>query len=324
MKMNYRKQYLLASAIQAVVIALLVMLLIAVPIYAEEEPPVNLGGTTMEPTDDPADDPVDDPTGNPADEPTGDPVEEPSEEPTEPPLQLSAVVNVSSLNIREAARSSSRRLGHYSRGALIVILEEKTVNGTPWGRTVHGWISLDYVKPIVPIPESGVVCNTDSPGSLHDMPAGRFTVSGDKKTYNGGALSITIPADWLALEQHFEDNGVSYFRHPTISGCQFRFEPSESAYVYKRTEEEYRKILDATIHSITIEKISGFSCTKVVYSYTTSAGVQKMGIFYDNIDIGVIVYYFDIEYPAAENEQLAPIFEEMIDSIVLLPYSPIG
>jgi hypothetical protein len=232
------------------------------------------------------------------------------------------VVAATTLHIR--ATPGGKQVDCYIQGTKVSILEEKTVNGTPWGRTVHGWISLDYVKPIVPIPESGVVCNTDSPGSLHDMPAGRFTVSGDKKTYNGGTLSITIPADWLALEKHLEDNGVSYFRHPTISGCQFRFEPSESAYVYKRTEEEYRKILDAKIHSITIEKISGFSCTKVVYSYTTSAGVQKMGIFYDNIDIGVIVYYFDIEYPAAESEQLVPIFEEIIDSIVLLPYSPIG
>ena len=159
------------------------------------------------------------------------------------------------------------------------------------------------------------------------MPAEKFTVNGDKKTYNGSTFSITIPADWLTLEQHFEDNGVCYFRHPTIN-CQFRFEPTESVYIRERTEEEYRKMFsysnlqDLKFISITVEKISGFSCTKVVYSYT-SDGVQRTAILYDNIVIGVIMYRFYIYYPAAESEQLAPIFEEMIDSIVLLPYSPI-
>ena len=51
---------------------------------------------------------------------------------------------------------------------------------------------------------------------------------------------------------------------------------------------------------------------------------QKMGIFYDNIVIGIIMYEFDIDYPAAESEQLVPIFEEMIDSIILRPYSTIN
>ena len=208
-------------------------------------------------------------------------------------------------------------------------MEEKTVNGTTWGRTDRGWISLDYVKPIVPLPDSDVHCNVEAYDSLHEMPAGHFTVNGDKKTYNGETLSITIPADWLTLEQHFEDNGVRYFRHPTISGCQFRFEPTESIYIRKPTEEEYRKMFsysnlqDLKFISITQEKISGFSCTKVVYSYTTSKGDQRMSIFYDNIVIGVIMYRFDIDYPAAESERLAPVFEEIVDSIVLLPYSPI-
>lgn len=52
-----------------------------------------------------------------------------------------AVVTVSELNIRDEASTSGDRVGSYTYGDRITILETK--NG--WGRTDKGWVSLSYV-----------------------------------------------------------------------------------------------------------------------------------------------------------------------------------
>jgi len=101
----------------------------------------------MLPSDATTDPVMQNPTDAPTEAPTETPTEAPTEAPTEPPQeQLNAVVNVNSLNIRESAHSSSRRVGRYARGAQVVILEQKMVNGVKWGRTSKGWICLSYVK----------------------------------------------------------------------------------------------------------------------------------------------------------------------------------
>lgn len=58
----------------------------------------------------------------------------------------SKTVTASSLRIRSGAGTGNTILGYLSNGAKVTILEEKTVNGTPWGRIDKGWICLDYVK----------------------------------------------------------------------------------------------------------------------------------------------------------------------------------
>ncbi len=75
------------------------------------------------------------------------PVTEPpiTEPPAEPPAtQTDGKVTASKLNIR--ATPGGRYLGYYVRGTKVVILEKKTVDGTPWGRTDKGWICLTYVE----------------------------------------------------------------------------------------------------------------------------------------------------------------------------------
>ena len=52
-----------------------------------------------------------------------------------------AVVTVNELNIRDEASTSGNRVGSYTYGARITVLETK--NG--WGRTDKGWVSLSYV-----------------------------------------------------------------------------------------------------------------------------------------------------------------------------------
>ena len=50
------------------------------------------------------------------------------------------------LNIRSAASTKSTVVGAYHKGDSVVILEQKLVNGTAWGRTDKGWICMNYVK----------------------------------------------------------------------------------------------------------------------------------------------------------------------------------
>ena len=49
------------------------------------------------------------------------------------------------LRIRSGAGTSNAHIGNYYSGNQVVILEQTTVNGRPWGRTDKGWICLEYV-----------------------------------------------------------------------------------------------------------------------------------------------------------------------------------
>ena len=62
------------------------------------------------------------------------------------PAATTKTVTADCLRIRSAAGTSNKVVGYLYAGAKVEILETKTVNGTAWGRTAKGWISLDYVK----------------------------------------------------------------------------------------------------------------------------------------------------------------------------------
>lgn len=55
-------------------------------------------------------------------------------------------ITASELNIRKSTSTSSDKVGKYIKGDTVEILEQKTVDGTTWGRTNKGWISMKYVK----------------------------------------------------------------------------------------------------------------------------------------------------------------------------------
>ena len=71
-------------------------------------------------------------------------------EPPETVGQVTGTVTADYLNIRNAAGTGGKIVGSYKRGTKVTILEQKNVNGTAWGRTDKGWISLAYVKLDVP------------------------------------------------------------------------------------------------------------------------------------------------------------------------------
>ena len=55
------------------------------------------------------------------------------------------IVNTKSLRIRAGAGTNYECIGSYVQGNQVVITEQTTVSGRPWGRTEKGWICLDYV-----------------------------------------------------------------------------------------------------------------------------------------------------------------------------------
>lgn len=74
--------------------------------------------------------------------------EEETEAPTEAPAEEGVTKTVTStyVNIRSGAGTGYEKVGEYKKGDKVVIYEEKTVGGRPWGRTDKGWICTEYVK----------------------------------------------------------------------------------------------------------------------------------------------------------------------------------
>lgn len=78
-------------------------------------------------------------------ETTAPPTEAPQETVPEQTKTVSGTVTASGLNIRKTPATGTV-VGGYKRGDKVTILEQKQVNGTTWGRTDRGWISLSYVR----------------------------------------------------------------------------------------------------------------------------------------------------------------------------------
>ena len=78
------------------------------------------------------------------------------------------VISKNGLNIRSGAGTNYASVGSYAPGEKIAILEQKTVGGVAWGRTVKGWVSMQYVRlDEVWSNENGVVGVVTSNGGLN-------------------------------------------------------------------------------------------------------------------------------------------------------------
>ncbi len=83
----------------------------------------------------------------PTEETTEAPTEVVTEETTEPPTEPPTVtITASKLYIRKTPGSTGEIVGNYFKGDEVQILETQDVNGTTWGRTDKGWISMDYTE----------------------------------------------------------------------------------------------------------------------------------------------------------------------------------
>lgn len=59
--------------------------------------------------------------------------------------KVTGTVTGNGLRIREGAGTKYDVVGSYNEGDEVTILDQKTVDGTTWGKTNLGWISMDYV-----------------------------------------------------------------------------------------------------------------------------------------------------------------------------------
>lgn len=128
----------------------------------------------------------------------GEPVEtEPVTEPTEAEPEVPAVtvnmgtVTAGNLHIRKGADSGYESVGTYPNGARIEILETKTVDGTEWGRTNLGWVSMGYVRIDGTAPESS---EPTDPTAAKIISDGTYTVLG-YGVVNLGELNVRLGPD---------------------------------------------------------------------------------------------------------------------------------
>ena len=60
--------------------------------------------------------------------------------------EKTGVITATTLNIRKTPDPNGEIVGIYAKGKEVTILEVKTVDGTEWGRTDRGWISMKFVE----------------------------------------------------------------------------------------------------------------------------------------------------------------------------------
>lgn len=157
---------------------------------------------------------------------------------------------------------------------------------------------------------------------LHDVSDEKITIAENKKVFSDSGITISLPINWNCKELNAEDATSYFFRHPELNDkCEFIYEVTSTEFFSKkRTEEEYLEYLsydnhkDIKIDSFTEEKVGGYNSTKIVsfYSFENSKFIR---IDYDYIVIGVRLYSFTITYPVSEADDLASIFDSIVNSI---------
>ena len=109
---------------------------------------------------------------------------------------LKGIVNVTELNIRSSASTEGERLGSYTYGSRVEILEK---DGS-WGRTDKGWISLNYVY------QDGTTGSKTASGTITAtqlrIRSGPGTGYDSVGAYNQG--------DTVSILEQFTYNGVTW------------------------------------------------------------------------------------------------------------------
>ena len=111
-------------------------------------------------------------------------------------VQLKGIVKVKELNIRASASTDGERLGSYTYGDRVEILEK---SGS-WGRTSKGWIHLDYIY------QDGTTGTNTASGTVTgtqlNIRSGPGTGYGSVGSYNQG--------DSVSILEQFTYNGTTW------------------------------------------------------------------------------------------------------------------
>lgn len=108
--------------------------------------------------------------------------------------KMATVVNTyTGVNIRSSASTNAALLGKILVNSRIEILEVKTVNGKNWGRTILGWVSMDYV---LLDSDAGADMDAILGGNTGTVPGG--STSGDNTTGGTATIEPTALASYKA------------------------------------------------------------------------------------------------------------------------------
>lgn len=137
-------------------------------------------------------------------------------------------ITASELNIRDSASVNGNRVGSYTEGTKVTILETK--NG--WGRTDKGWISMDYAYKTGTKGESscnGIVTATTlrvrtGPGTAYDsvgsLEYGKRVNVLERITVNGSTWGC-LSNGWISMDYVYVDGTKTDNSGPaTITGSQ--------------------------------------------------------------------------------------------------------
>ncbi len=166
-------------------------------------------------------------------------------------------------------------------------------------------------------PTMGEATNT-----ISEISEELFTKSDDKKTFNEGNITLTVPIDWECKVLSGEDGKSYFFRNPKLDKkCELSFGITfTELFTGEFTEEEYLEYLtfdkreNVKIDSFTKGKVGGYKCRKVVSSYLFE-NTEYIRVDYNYVIVGFRLYNFIIEYPASQHETFETIFNSIINSI---------
>ncbi|MBQ3562020.1 MAG: hypothetical protein IJD71_00620 [Clostridia bacterium] len=161
-----------------------------------------------------------------------------------------------------------------------------------------------------------------APYTMIEISDERIKISNNKKVFSDLGITFSFPVDWIGMELNAEDLSSYSFRHPKFENARFDYSKTGAAYLYDvPNEDEYIKELpdnleNLRIHSFMKNTLSGYECTKVVYSYT-SEDTEFIHINYEYVIVGFSWYTFSIKYPSAQSETYEGVFESIVNSIVI-------
>ena len=139
------------------------------------------------------------------------PEQKPEEKPEEKPetndstssVTGKVVVTSGRLNVRSGAGTNYSVVGWLNAGETVTITEQKTVNGTPWGKTAKGWVCMNYIS------VSGASNNTGNSGSTDNGNNNAGNAVTGTVSASGSMLRIrTGPGSSYAIAGYLEDGAA--------------------------------------------------------------------------------------------------------------------
>ena len=144
-------------------------------------------------------------------EPEQKPEQKPEQEPEQKPennntasVTGKVVVNSGRLNVRSGAGTNYSVVGWLSAGETVTITEQKTVNGTPWGKTAKGWVCMNYIS------VSSSSGNNSTTNNGGNTSGGNTTGSVKGKVSAGGSMLRvrTGPGSSYTIAGYLEDGSA--------------------------------------------------------------------------------------------------------------------